>query len=191
MVYGPYSSLQYTAPSVANPRQGINQNDFELYASGIMHESTEALPNGFPDQAFVTMKSVGMDVVFSADNGSRYVSISRAMTPNDLAWQKYSQERPDLFPWATTPGQQLDLTRLKFGQQLSITFDFKFTPTLGMSRSLTEQSSAGNEAVGIDSLPEEFRRAYEKAYSEYKQAYANAKPGQFSAPPGQQNIPPR
>ncbi len=190
MVFGGYSALQYSPPTTGNPRQGFNQGEYELYSNGILHEPTEALPIGFPDQAYVALHVDSSGVALADDSGARFTSISRAMTARDLAWQRYSQERPDLFPWASHPGQQLNLTNLQFGKQFTMRFEFRFTPVLTMTKSLEEQSLDGNSSGGIASFPEDFRKEYEKSYEEYRKAYANSKPGQFSAPPGQQNIPP-
>ena len=157
-----------------------------------MHEQTESLPNGIPPRGTLKMDVDNSFVVKTQDVPTRnYTMPGRQMDPSSLAWQKYSQEHPDLFPWMAEESQKVDLSRLLYGKRLQLNFTLHFTPVLSLSYSFEEHNSSDFKSVSIDDLPADFKKQFDDAYNGLKQSYANAKPGQFNGNQRGTNPPPQ
>ncbi len=190
MVYGVNTNLQYTPPQ--NTDGNNVEFDWNLFYNGLMHEPTESLPNGIPPRGTLKMDVDNSFVVKTQDVPTRnYTMPGRQMDPSSLAWQKYSQEHPDLFPWMAEESQKVDLSRILYGKRLQLNFTLHFTPVLSLSYSFEEHNSSDFKSVSIDDLPADFKKQFDDAYNGLKQSYANAKPGQFNGNQRGTNPPPQ
>jgi len=187
MVYSGNSFLQF-APSV---RGTMIQEEMDLHNNGILREATESLPNGIPPQGLIKLRIDNSYVVITGDkqNGS-YRQTGRAFDASSLAWQKYSQDHPDLFPWMSEESQRLDLSRFKYGKRMQLNFSFQFTDSLSVNQSLEDKSMGDFIDVAFDGLPDEFKKQFQTAYENDAKAYANVKPGDLGAPNRNTNPPP-
>jgi len=184
IVYGSDSRLRFTAPpSQAGNPDVVSQRN--LFMRGFLRQATEALPNGIPPQGIAQLEAGSAFVVRSdKEDGS---GPRGAMNPRDLAWQRFIQDRPDLFPGMDQPSQRLNLSALELASEARYTFTFTFSPTISLVSTLNGRATDESQRVTMDGLPDEFRKQYVAAYEEFKRSYANAKPGQFgtsrSTPP--------
>ncbi|MDR3689815.1 MAG: hypothetical protein P4L46_10585 [Fimbriimonas sp.] len=178
MVYGVNSNIQFMPPPQARNAQQI---DFNLYYNGLLREPTESLPTGIPRRGVIKLKSDSSYVVMAGPTRNQpYDMAPRELDANSLAWQKYSQERIDLFPWMSDEMQKVDLTRLQFGKRLQITITLQFTPSLSIGQSFDEHDPDQFQTVTIDDLSGDFKKQFTDAYANLAQAYASAKPGTFN-----------
>jgi len=190
MVFGQNGFLQY------QPRPGkdgrIDDGNWDLYYNGIMREQTVALPNGLPPQALIKLDVDNSSIVMSGQkDNARFFQPGQEMDPNTLAWNKYGQEHPEIFPWMADEVSRTDLTRLTYGKRLKLTFTVHFTPELSLIQTLDDKSATDFQPVTLDTLPDDFKQKFLAAYNDYVKNYANAKPGQFNSANRNTNIPPR
>ena len=121
---------------------------------------------------------------------ANYTMPGRTMDANTLAWQKYSQEHPELFPWMNEEAQKIDFRNLMFGTRTQVILTLEFTKSLSIVLSLEDNSAANFHSVALNDLPDDFKKQYQQSYDEYVKSYANAKPGQFTGNPRGYNPPP-
>ena len=188
MVFGINSNLQYNPPP--SQRENGNQIDWDLYYNGLLHEPTESLPDGIPPKGLLKLTTDNSYVVMASPSDSQPYGMRGEMDPSSLAWQKYSQEHLDLFPWMNEEMQKVDFSRLQYGKRLQMTFTFQFTPVLSLTQSFDQHDKDAFQTVALDGLPDDFKKKYSDAYANLVQSYANAKPGQFGGPAHGANGPP-
>ena len=188
MVYGSSTRLQYQPQA----EQGEMAPDvFDIFYNGIMREATESLPNGIPPKGLLKMQVDTSQVIKTSDVvTANYTMPGRTMDANTLAWQKYSQEHPELFPWMNEEAQKIDFRNLMFGTRTQVILTLEFTKSLSIVLSLEDNSAANFHSVALNDLPDDFKKQYQQSYDEYVKSYANAKPGQFTGNPRGYNPPP-
>jgi len=192
MVFGANGYLQYAPPRDGSGRSNYRAEDFQLHSNGILREATEALPDGIPRQGLLSLRTNNSHVVISSEEGdSSPAGGGRIMAANELAWQKYSQEHPELFPWVLQQGQKINLSSFQYGQRLQMTFTFAFTTSLSLVQSLEDKNLDDFTKVTLDDLPSDFKKQFDDAYENFKKSYANVTPGQLGRPTQGANPPPR
>lgn len=178
MIYGPNSSIQLNQDRIPPAKAAERQAQWLLFNNGIMHQATEALPNGIPPEGRIHMRAGSSTVVMESESdGFSPGAISRVMNPQALAWAKFSQERPDLFPWVNQPGQTMNFSSMEYGSQAQLTFTFDLSPNLLIVQSLSGRAGGDFQQVTLDSLPDDFKASFNSAYDQLKKAYANSRPG--------------
>jgi hypothetical protein len=183
LLYGPGTILQFKAPSSEELKSGELPPKMALFNNGLLREATEALPSGIPTEGVLRLKLSSSQVAKGNMQGARE-GHGQMLTPRSLAWQRFSQERTDLFPTATQPGRQVDLTNLQIGWQSNLTFTFAFTPMLSMVFGMDGSVGRDFETVTLDSLPDNFKKQFDDAYQGFVRMYANARPGELGIPQG-------
>jgi hypothetical protein len=176
LVYGATSRLQYSVPP-ASADKGTELAS--LYFNGIMHEATESLPNGIPQQSLLTIAIKTAPVVLNEElalNDSTYRP-SQTYSAGELAWQKSIQDHPNQFPDISSKDQTLDFNNLSFGPQREIILTLQFTKTLSVKLILEDINPANFNHIKLSELPDEFRKAFDKAYDEFQKSLTTLKPG--------------
>jgi len=189
MVYGPDSVLRYRP--LPDPNGGLSPNEFESHLRGLLREPTEALPDGLPSRGLITIASDTSTIVIAQDRrSSRSFARAPELDAKALAWQRYVQDRPDLFPDFKGLASILDLSTLQLGKRLRLTFTFQFTPALSIVRTLEDKSVGEFVPISMDNLPNDFKHQIDGEYDTYKRHFANTKPGDLSPPTRGTNPPP-
>jgi len=184
MVYGPNAFLQYTPKR--NPQGTLEQVDWDLYSEGLLHEATEALPDGVPPQALVTLEKSSAKVVITSDiTTADLTTPGHTFDARGLAWQKFAQDRPDLFN-PNTLVQRADFSKLILGERLCLDFSFEFNSSFSLNRRFEDKSLGGFKKTTLDDLPDDFKKQFQRLYANYASSYANAK----SARSGVNSVPP-
>ncbi len=158
MVYGLNANLQYRPPQ----GQGINSGDWDLFYNGIMREPTESLPTGIPSRGLLKMttEQFGCGNRF---NGAGPAGLRRNTSDDaqrDMAWQKFCQDRPDLFPWAVNNGLY-NFNHFQYGQRLQLTFDFNFTDSISINQTLEEKNMSEFKDITMNDLPDDFKKQFQ------------------------------
>jgi len=185
LVYGPRIQLSYQLP------RGSNDSSLsDLYFDGLLGEPTESLPNGLPPEGVIKLKRDHSNVVVNTEppNARSYTPI-QALSPKALAMQKFGQIHQDLIPSVIEPFPIVDLSHLKYGPFIKLTFTFNFTETLSTVRTLEDKSAKGFQPVTLNTLPDDFKQQFDRAYSRLEKTYANVKPIPVSG--RNSNIPPQ
>ncbi len=91
---------------------------------------------------------------------------TRAMTATDMAWQKFCQDRPDMFPWAVNNGTY-NLNHFQFGQRLQMTFEFNFTDVISITQTLEEKNMSEFKDITMNELPDDFMKQFQQTYDQY------------------------
>ncbi len=176
MVYGANSTLQFTPQQ--SQQSGGSQIDWDLFYNGLMHESTESLPTGIPEKGFIKLVANTSYVVMATEHiGANMVMPNRTMDASTLAWQKYSQDHHELFPWMAENNQRVDLSKVQYGKRTQMLFTFQFTPVLSLTFNLEEKSPGTFRTLTLGELPDDFKKQFDEAYASLVQSYANVKPG--------------
>ena len=190
MVYGPTSNLQFNLSPTQGRRLGGVSAEYAVYNNALLHEPTVALPDGIPHGATVRLKWNVDNVVSQAGlQDGTMPGRGQMMTAENLAWQQFSQERPDLYPWMTQRDQRVDFTRLQFGQRLSLTFTFDLSTSVFMVHNVEGRATSELQNVSVEDLPEDYKKQYLKAYQNYRKANQGLRPTQTSPPTGSQPPP--
>jgi len=180
LIYKMRPNIGYQAPSGQPAEQ--TKADEEVFNSDLMREATELLPNGIPRQGLLTLelKNTNAAFAFVADSDLDLSGASgSAKSARELAWCRYSQERPDLFP-VKDKSFTYNLNRVLFGRQVSMTFSFQFTPTILTIYALNDTNLRDFQSMTLNDLPDDFKKEFQDAYNHYVMVYANAKPGQLN-----------
>ncbi len=147
------------------------------------NDPTELLPNGIPNDGRFTLTSHDEFVVLPIRSGG-VQPMDQGMTATDLAWRVFSQENPEVGgSWASDPANKISLDKLMPAQRTTVSFHFDMTPKIAMDQQL-HQISSKQSTVAFASLPETFRKAFEKTLADQK---ANR---QFYVPTRTQGSPP-
>ena len=160
MVYGGY--LLTYAPVRGNDATDIYT---ELYASGILSEATEALPNGLPPDGLVKMKIANDLSVYEQSPDNKVYGMGQLL-PDTLAMFKYAQDHPEEYK----SGNQMagrDFTHFIVGNRTTITVTFQFTPTLSMTIPLQDGNVTNIRRLSFDDLPQSYRNEYYDAYTKW------------------------
>jgi len=182
MVYGALKSVTHSDPS--DNRPGSREN--AVYSMGLLHESTECLPNGIPTTGVIRLKSDNAAVVVASRSPSREAVTTREMTAQQLAFQKWIQDHPDALSGRFNgPEYNFDMSHLKFGKPLHLTFTFQYTPVLLQQEVLEDKSVGDMKVMTINNLPEDFKKQFDQAYQTQEQRFANRR-----RPPVRNNPPP-
>lgn len=188
MVYGPYASLQYQPLPDQTGYVNRDPEEYNLYQDGILKETTVSLPNGLPSEGLIFLNATDSAVVAAAQeaNGS-----SQVFEPESLAWQKYAQEHPALFPSQDARSAKLDFNHLRRGEQLNLNFRFTLTHVLSLNRTLQGLTFPNSAPTTLSDLPEAFQKRFNTTYDMYQKAYAYAKPMQVVGTTAGSSPPPR
>ncbi|MGV3615516.1 MAG: hypothetical protein ACO1SV_09305 [Fimbriimonas sp.] len=174
MLYGEYAYLQPDYQKAQEAKIDMNQ-----FYNGLMREPTECLPDGIPPDGTLNITEQTDEVAFTTDQETQgYVRPSQGFTPEQLAWQQFSQSRPDLFPYMSEPYQRVDLSRVRLGKRTTYMILLQFTPLLAMHHGLEDRDYGASQTIAFDRLPTEFRKKVDLAVENYRKSYANATPGQ-------------
>ena len=180
MVYdGQNNNMQFTPDQSGG---NFDADSWNLFYNGIYREAAESLPDGIPPNATIKMDVVSDTVIAAKYDGPSAMYMSNnAMEAQSVAWTMFMQTRPELFPNMKSGGTA-SFDRVKVSQRQKITFQFKFTPLLSMTKMLEDSDFVNAKEVPWSEVPKEFRDEVSKIMEDYKKSYAGAKPGQFSAP---------
>jgi len=114
----------------------------------LMHEPTEMLPNGLPDDAMVTMTATKKDILFAGMkdevNNVYGGELSLEDIASTLAYHEANKPMEGGFSW--------DIAWIAPGQSNDLDFHFTFSPTLKSHDSLRE-TVRGQEKWDLNSLP--------------------------------------
>lgn len=182
--------LMHSHVGFESPKGKMSEQVQQMFFYGIMREPTECLPSGVPPEGVITLSETNSNAVFTfyADPDLDVSgSLGSPSDARDLAWIKYRQERPLIFPRANSLTHDFNLSHFLFGRQVSKTFTFHFTSKVGMIQELDDTNLDDFQSMTLSDLPDDFKKQFQDAYNHYAVAYANAKPGQpnggGSAPP--------
>ncbi len=181
LVYSNENSLGYSAPPSATGKP-ISRLAADAFLSGILREPTEALPNGLPPDGYVKLveRREGVVVPQTAGGNGPLGGSNKGMNAQEVAWTMLVQSRPDLYP-DMNPLPKNSFERVDYATRRSLAFEFQFTDSLSLSRSLNDLNITGQKTAWKD-IPDSFRNTVETALATYRKSLANAKPGQ--RPPG-------
>jgi hypothetical protein len=174
------------------PREAPQDSESQMiYWNGIMREPTESLPNGIPSTGTLKMTDTTDRVVFLGKQPADSWMSGRALSASELAWQMFSQEREDLFPWVRQTGQRAVVDKVRVGSRRRLVFNFQMTDVLVMNHQLMQNEPSASAAVTLDQLPADIKKEFDEHMANFAKQYKDAKPGQYSPLPGvNKNIPP-
>lgn len=137
-------------------------------------ESTEVYPNGLQEPFQITAKVT--------DNPSWFVlqtyGEARPTDPRSIAWESYTRERPDLFPYVTQFGNEQG--SYAEGQARSWMFTLRIAKDVTSDVELVDHALPGKDKfVKMDKLPGTLKTEVDKMIKEFREQYKNTKPGEF------------
>ena len=187
MIYGPYASLQFQPIPDRTGYVNRDPDEYNLYEDGILKETTASLPNGLPPEGLIFLNATESTVVASVQEA---IGSTQVFEPESLAWQKYTQEHPTLFPAQEAQSIKLDFNHLRRGEQLNLNFRFTLSPVLSLNRTLQGLTFPNSAPITLSDLPESFQKRFNTTYDMYQKAYAKAGPMQFVGTTGAASPPP-
>jgi len=99
------------------------------------------------------------------------------MTTHELAWEAFTKERQDLFPWGA---ESPTYDRFQEGKSQLWTFEFKLNKHLAVHKQLRDNTyDPRSPKLKLDQLPEKFRSEVTAKIEELRKSHANSKPGDF------------
>jgi hypothetical protein len=125
-----------------------------LFDNGIYREPTEAMPDGLPADATLTIASLARDVAYEV--GKRMYE--RPMDPIEMAMGLFFKEHPEKNPNAVPR----NFDRLNMGQIRQISVELRFTTQLALTRHLEDNVRDYSKVYAFKDLPAEFRRSVEE-----------------------------
>lgn len=151
-------------PLVFTPIPG-GDAEASLHSTGILSESTEALPNGLPPNGFVTMREESAYSVYLESSADKVIG-GEELFPGRFVMYKYFQDHPrEIRP--SNPVLSFDLNHFMVGKRLTVTFTFQFTPTLSMTGTLRDGNVTDLRPATFDDLPKDFKAECDKEYKEW------------------------
>ncbi|HZH99021.1 MAG TPA: hypothetical protein VEX38_08615, partial [Fimbriimonadaceae bacterium] len=161
-------------PNMTYTHDEAGGNPYELLSS----EVTEAFPNGVPPDGELELSMQNEPVVFaSASSPGAYNPSPRPMTTHELAWEAFTKERQDLFPWGA---ESPTYDRFQEGKSQLWTFEFKLNKHLAVHKQLRDNTyDPRSPKLKLDQLPEKFRSEVTAKIEELRKSHANSKPGDF------------
>jgi hypothetical protein len=187
MVYGPNAFVQFQPVPDRNGYVNRDPEEYSLYEDGILRETTSSLPNGLPPEGLIFLNATESTVVAAVQEAR---GSTQVFEPESLAWQKYTQEHPTLFPAQESQSIKLDFNHLRRGEQLNMNFRFTLTPNLSLNRTLQGLTFPNSAPITLSDLPEPFQKRFNTTYDMYQKAYAKSGPMQFVGTTGATSPPP-
>lgn len=118
----------------------------------ILGEPTEAYPKGLGAPFSVSAQVIDFPAVFRIMLSGE----ARSNTPVTLAWERFQQQRPDIFPWASQVGQEANRGYVE-GQVIRWEFKFRVSPWLSFTTRLSDDVVPTGPAKKFADLPQSFR----------------------------------
>jgi len=137
-------------------------------------ESTEVFPNGLQAPFSVTAAVT--------DSPSWFVKQSygeaRPTEAQSIAWERYTHERPDLFPYVTQFAN--DQGTYAQGQARAWKFTLQIRKGVQTEVDLVDHTfPALDKFIKFEQLPADFKAEIEKSIKQHREQHKNAKPGDF------------
>jgi hypothetical protein len=180
IVYGVEPNVTIDWNTDESSTSKISQDLMAQYGTALYREPTEALPLGVPPEGLLHIKAENTFVVLpSSESGDEFPDGEMEMGAQGLAYSKYLQDHPDLFPKQMAQLRQIDFNSLNCGPKLDLTFDFQFTNLFKTTQVLTDTNPGAFKKLTLEQLPDDFKKEFNDAYENVKKAFANLKPGQL------------
>jgi len=145
-----------------NMRHHSFNNEWPIAADGsrllpdrtgeILGEPTEAYPKGLVAPFAVSAQVIDFPAVFRILLSGE----ARSNTPVALAWERFQQQRPDIFPWASQVGQEANRGYVE-GQVIRWEFKFRVSPWLSFTTRLSDDVVPAGPVKKFAELPQSFR----------------------------------
>lgn len=190
LTYGLNAHMGFAQEMSVEAEEPGNEEEQHEYLQSLKDEITEWLPNGIPNNAVCSMdfsEENSLFAIYSAqDRGWRQEP--QPITPDSVAWDMFSKERQDLFPWAT---QQPSISEFANGKRTTITIKLSFIEKREMNHTITD-TDIPKEAKRqkLSELPAEFRAKVDEQLKVLRESYKDAKPGDFGGGGRGRIIPP-
>ncbi|HMS55780.1 MAG TPA: hypothetical protein PKA27_10300 [Fimbriimonadaceae bacterium] len=191
LAFGLNSHMGFSQEAIAEEEEPGSDEEPREYLQSLKDEITEWLPNGIPNNAICSMdfaEESSLFAIYSAqDRGWRQEP--QPITPDSVAWDMFSKERQDLFPWAN---QQPSISEFANGKRTTITIKLAFIEKKEMNHTITD-TDIPKEAKRqkLSELPAEFRAKVDEQLKVLRESYKDAKPGDFGGVGRGRVIPPR
>lgn len=179
LVFGSQPDLRFIVPNDQLAKNRALTNAVTMFNNGLLAEPTELLPDGIPQEGSMTAQAVVKQVVASEWNDGS-LRPAQLLSPYDLAWNQFAQERADIFPWMAQASRRLDLKHLTIGGKEIMRFDIQFTPFVSMPFSFEGRDGGKFHLASRGNLPEDFEQEVSRCYGELKKEYSNFKANQAS-----------
>lgn len=200
LVYGADSSLstagevqgtETVAPAVVDTVPVPDQQELappEFDRGSFESEPTEALPNGIPSDAYLTISGSLKEVLFARDSSRPDRIYEYPQELESIAWNLFSRERPDLFP---PDPEQMNFDLFRVASQRQVEIKANLTPKLSVVENLSEILENKRQYVPLKDLPGTMRKRIEDAMEQYRRTYKDVKEGGGGEiPPGESGEPP-
>lgn len=165
-----YDSLTYEA---------VDGRGGDIY-NGRVQEPTEVFPNGLGGTFALSANVSDRPSLFRKES---YGEV-RPTTADQLAWEQYQGERPDLFPYASAYLDRQKGTQFISGHENQWEFRIRLTPYASTSAILTDNAIPESGFMSADQLPADFKAEVRKKLDALREQYKNAKPGEFGGRSG-------
>lgn len=139
---------------------GVDDAPDGMYFGDLSSEPTESLPDGIPNTTPYAITMSREEVVKPEDPTSTSWSVQNCFTAESLASQMYMQDHTDKFPWMANQGK-ISFDRVRYGYQKTWEFNFKFTKSMSLQRSLRDAELGA--PMAMRALPKAFLDAVAKA----------------------------
>lgn len=164
-----YDSLTYEAV----------EGQGDIY-NGRVQEPTEVFPNGLGGNFALSAVVSDRPSMFKREP---YGEV-RPTSPDQLAWDQFQSERPDLFPYASAYLDRQKGARYVSGHENQWEFRIRLTPYASTSANLTDNTVPDSGFLTADQLPADFKADVRKKLDAIREQYKNVKPGEFGGRTG-------
>lgn len=173
MLYSPSFRLRFEPQ---NPGAPDTLTKYELHDRGILREITEALPNGPAGESRLKLSSTDSEAVQCQPSGAEGYS-NEYFSSNEYAYRRLIHEKPELFPGMQGMVNGINLDRIRFGTQATLTLSCQFTPELSLRSSVQFYDPKAKEFTSYSDLPESFRTNVETRMAELRKMFATRRSG--------------